>query len=168
MKKRYLILPLAALGIFAANRGGLLKPVNHSETAPDATEAALRTRVYTASPAAVRAAALTAIAAQRSYGRAWKVVAEREDSSFAVRVEVPVLMFTDDLTVTISSHERGARLDVHSQARIGRGDFGENRRHVLQLLFALDAALPLDPDAVLTERRKAQRASELHASGKTR
>jgi uncharacterized protein (DUF1499 family) len=160
VKKIYWLLPAAALGIFVSKRAGLLEPVNYCETSPNATEASLRTRVYAASPEKVRAVVLAAIAKQNSYGRSWHVVAEREDTSFAVRVEVPVLVFTDDLTITVSPHERGSRLDVHSQARVGRGDFGENRRHVLQILFALDAALPIDAHAILTERRQTPRVNE--------
>jgi uncharacterized protein (DUF1499 family) len=159
VKKIYWILPAAAVGLFAAKRAGYLEAVNHCETTPHAKEASLRTRVYAASPTAVREQVLAALAEQRTYRRAWHVVAEREDGAFAIRVEVPVAVFTDDLTVTISPHEEGSRLDVHSQARIGRGDFGENRRHVLQLLNTLDAALPQVQNPVLHDRRATPRAT---------
>jgi uncharacterized protein (DUF1499 family) len=50
-------------------------------------------------------------------------------------------MFTDDIVVTVNAEQGGVVLDVRSAARMGKSDMGENRRHVLQLLAALDEKL---------------------------
>ena len=159
MKKIYWLVPVGAVGIWLANRAGVLTRDTMCETSPHASDPALRTRVYAVSPDAVRAALLTAVRLETTYGRSWRVGAEREDGAFALRVEIPVLMITHDLTATISPHERGSRLDVHSRSRGGISDLGENRRHVLQLLQALDAALPAASEAELPDRRQSPRAT---------
>lgn len=160
MKKIYWLLPTALVGLFALKRAGILDRTDDCQTAPEAADPALRTRVYAATPEAVRDAVKTALARQSTRGRGWNTVAEREDGALAIRVEIPVLAFTHDLTVTVSPHERGARLDIHSRSRVGRGDFGESKRHVLQLLAALDAVLQKAPGAPLPDRRAASRATE--------
>jgi uncharacterized protein (DUF1499 family) len=58
-----------------------------------------------------------------------------------IRCEVPVLFFTDDLTITIREQNEQTHVDVESRSRVGRGDFGENRRHIIQVLHALDARM---------------------------
>lgn len=58
-----------------------------------------------------------------------------------LHAEVPVLTFTDDLTVTLSSNNKETTVNVRSASRVGKGDFGENRRHIIQLLTALDQRL---------------------------
>ncbi|HEX8551231.1 MAG TPA: DUF1499 domain-containing protein [Abditibacteriaceae bacterium] len=135
MKKVLWILPVVTLVLFMAKRAGFLEPTNICQTRPDHAEVALRTRIYKASEAAVRAAALAAIKEQKTYLRSWKVVASEPD----IHIEVPVLVFTDDLFLTLQAQESGTRVDIRSASRVGRGDFGENRRHVLQLLHTLDA-----------------------------
>jgi uncharacterized protein (DUF1499 family) len=57
-----------------------------------------------------------------------------------VRAEVPVLFYIDDLEVRVQPDPTGAywRVDATSRSRVGKSDLGENRRHVVQLLNALD------------------------------
>ena len=124
-------------------------PVNVAQTSPDSAEMELRTRLLRAPWREVVSAAQRALGSQKTYGRAWK----SGQSSIAgagpgqklreeLRAQVPVLVFTDDLTVSISEEESGEiRVDCGSKSRIGRGDFGENRRHVLQFLRAFDAEM---------------------------
>jgi uncharacterized protein (DUF1499 family) len=51
--------------------------------------------------------------------------------------------FTDDVTVSvIPAGSAAARVTVRSRSRVGRGDLGENARHVRALLRTLDALLP--------------------------
>jgi hypothetical protein len=61
--------------------------------------------------------------------------------------EVPVAggMFTDDLRVTLAEVDRQTVVNVHSSSRVGRGDLGENRRHVLQFFIALEQQLNIEP-----------------------
>jgi uncharacterized protein (DUF1499 family) len=52
---------------------------------------------------------------------------------------VPVTIFIDDLTVTLRTDGQSTLVDVRSQSRLaGKSDLGENRRHLFQLLRALD------------------------------
>ncbi len=123
-------------------------PVNASQTSPDA-EAPLRTRFYPAPWSRVVEAAQSALSAQKTYGRAWKVgqssITGAEPGAKlreTLRAQVPVVVFTDDLEVTLSEQEDGQiRVDCESKSRIGKGDFGENKRHVTQFLRSLDANL---------------------------
>jgi uncharacterized protein (DUF1499 family) len=42
--------------------------------------------------------------------------------------------FTDDVTIRLEAISTGTRLHAHSQSRVGVGDFGQNRRNLLELL----------------------------------
>lgn len=72
----------------------------------------------------------------------WRVV--RTDAS-ARRIEVEVRTavggFTDDLTATVEPDGTGARVVIRSRSRVGRGDLGENARHIQALQRRMDAAL---------------------------
>ena len=124
-------------------------PVSEAQTSPDASEPLLRTRFSKAPWSVVVSAAQNALASQRTYGRAWKTgqssISGAEPGARLreeLRVQVPVLLFTDDLVVTLSEQKDGEiRVDCASKSRIGRGDFGENRRHILQFFRAFDANL---------------------------
>ena len=50
--------------------------------------------------------------------------------------------FTDDIVVRVSADGNGARIDMRSKSRIGRGDFGTNARRVRAYLAALSSARP--------------------------
>jgi uncharacterized protein (DUF1499 family) len=56
------------------------------------------------------------------------------------------LGFPDDVRVTISPQAGGARIEVSSASRIGRGDLGQNPRNIKEVLGAvrqeIDAARP--------------------------
>lgn len=124
-------------------------PVSAAQTSPEAADLALRTRFVDAPWREVVDAAQSALGAQKSYGRPWKTgqnsivgVLPGQKLRQELRAEVPVLIFTDDLTVSLSEEPSGQiRVDCASKSRIGRGDFGENRRHVLQFLRAFEAEL---------------------------
>ena len=80
-----------------------------------------------------------------TWGGSWKIVDETDGGSrSAIKVEIPVVVFTDDLEVTIKDEEGKSRVDVRSSSRVGKSDFGENARHVRKFLKALDERL-LDP-----------------------
>lgn len=145
-KWAFVVAPLIVFA-FAAKTLNQNPPVNAAQTSPDASDAALRTRFVDAPWRDVVNAAQQALASQKTYGRAWKIgqnsiagAAPGEKLRQELRAQVPVIVFTDDVTVTLSEAENGQiRLDCASKARIGQGDFGENRRHVLQFLSAFDA-----------------------------
>ena len=137
-RKRLLLLPLALAGAGVAVIGAL-NPTNFAATHPDHPDARLRTRRYRCTLDEARAAVEEVIPQLVTYGRHWRVVRAEADE---VRAAVPVLVFTDDVTVTLRAADNGVILDARSASRVGRGDFGENRRHLRQLLTALDARLP--------------------------
>lgn len=116
---------------------------NHAETTPDNRDMRLRTRMYRAAPDAVTAALETVVPSLRTYGRAWRIARTdgAADGMRTVHVEVPVVVFTDDLIVEIAPRGTGSRVEMRSRSRVGKGDLGENRRHLLQILPALDQAL---------------------------
>lgn len=112
-------------------------PTNRAQTSLDASEDA-RTRVYSASlnevAAKVRALRLS------TYGRSWKMMPGGARGEVVFRV--PVIVFSDLLTVSLHAQGQGeTRVDIESHSLVGQGDFGENRRHVRQILRALDAVL---------------------------
>jgi uncharacterized protein (DUF1499 family) len=45
--------------------------------------------------------------------------------------------FVDDVTLRLEPAGGGTRIHARSQSRIGKGDFGQNRRNLLELLGAL-------------------------------
>lgn len=118
---------------------GALNRGNQAQTVENAADARFRTRFYKTNLANAHQEVLRAIPQLRTYGQSWHVVSDEENE---VLVEVPVLVFTDDLVVTLKEAKGGVKVDVQSAARLGKSDFGENRRHVLQLLAVLDALLP--------------------------
>ncbi len=77
---------------------------------------------------------------QTSWGKKWRIV-ETDLTMRHLKVEVPVWFFTDDLKVTLRAQGDSTSVDVDSRSRVGQGDFGENRRHIVQFLRALDEKL---------------------------
>lgn len=137
IKKLILFSPLLIAGAGVLTLGAL-NPGSVAETRPDHPDVRLRTRHYRGSLDETQKSVLARISTLKTYGSSWRVIATENN---IVHVEVPVLVFTDDLTVTITPQGDGVVLDVRSASRVGKGDFGENRRHILQLLAALDAQL---------------------------
>jgi hypothetical protein len=127
-----------------------MNPTTVAATKPDHPDPRLRTRHYHQSLQQTRRAVLDLIPTLKTYGRRWRhitqnglVPLENGDEKYerVERFEVPVLFFTDDLTVTLRGNAHEVTVDVRSASRVGRGDFGENRRHIIQLLSALDAKM---------------------------
>jgi hypothetical protein len=123
-------------------------PTNFAETRHDHSDPQLRTRVYRVAPSLVASTVAEIVPRLRTYGRPWRIVSPTpltpQNTMQVVdniRCEVPVLFFTDDLTITIREQNEQTHVDVESRSRVGRGDFGENRRHIIQVLHALDARM---------------------------
>jgi hypothetical protein len=120
---------------------------NVAETRPDHEDSLLRTRRYAVPMAEAGDCVRAMIPALRTYGRHWDLVSSVKSpgtggaaTEMFIAVE-PVLFFRDDMVVTLHGDDKSTTVDVRSAARVGKGDLGENRRHVVQLLAALDAAL---------------------------
>ena len=105
---------------------------NRADTATN-TPSDLQPRQY-AAPAQQVGDAVAAAFAQLG----WEPVYRNATS---LEAEVPVARmnwFVDDLKVTLSEANGATTVNVQSQSRVGRGDLGENRRHIVQLFTVLE------------------------------
>ena len=75
--------------------------------------------------------------------RLWKLVhADEELGIMTVICSSPVARLRDDLTIWVSLDENGlTRVEARSESRVGRGDFGVNRRRIERLFSRLDDAV---------------------------
>jgi len=75
--------------------------------------------------------------------RGWKVVqADLEKLQLELTRTTRVLRFVDDIHLRLEIVAGGTRLHGRSQARIGVGDLGQNRRNLLELIRALRREVP--------------------------
>lgn len=127
----------------------ILNPQNYAETSEDAGDNALLTRRFkTVKDISALVEDLKfLLSGQTTYGRNWKVAgSEIENDSAVIKAEVPIVIFTDDLEVrlnfapskNIDSVKNEIVVNVRSASRVGNSDFGENRRHIKQILEKLD------------------------------
>jgi uncharacterized protein (DUF1499 family) len=73
----------------------------------------------------------------------WKVVStDRAGGVVHVEIRTALPFFTDDLTVHVHPEGRNSRVTIRSRSRVGRGDLGENARHIRALQAAMDSKLP--------------------------
>lgn len=144
MKKMliYIVIVVVVLliGIFIIGR---FYPNNIAETAPDGGSKVLKTRIYRTDLATAEKTVTEIIPTLSTYGGSWKIIGESENAKKGkvIKAEVPVVVFTDDLEVYIKQNGEGVSIDAKSNSRVGKSDFGENARHVNQLLNALDEKL---------------------------
>ena len=157
--KKISIIGIAAVG-GAIGTLAILNPNTVAETSENNTDARLATRHYKIgksriskeinadSPSLIVKDVEFVLAEQKTYLRSWKVVETKsEKDSAVIKAEVPVVFFTDDLEVRLQylpSKEANSEIaelivNVRSASRVGNTDFGENRRHLNQLLEALDS-----------------------------
>lgn len=79
-----------------------------------------------------------------TYGLKWKLVSSNcsptNEYPYILKAEVPVLFFVDDLEIRMhtSNDKTKVYVDVYSSSRLGKNDFGENKRHIINLFNALD------------------------------
>jgi uncharacterized protein (DUF1499 family) len=128
----------AAVGIAGL---AFANPGNVAETAENHKDKSLRPRKYKTNPQNLVAELEKLIPALASYGQNWKFIStDVSENSAVVKAEIPVVFFTDDLEIKgeydVETDE--TTVNIRSASRIGNTDFGENRRHVLQILRALD------------------------------
>lgn len=109
---------------------------NVIETSAAADWPELKPRRYSA-PQSDTASAVVATLEQLG----WPILA-REDGSIAA--EVPILRGAtyDDFKITLAEQNGTTEVNVRSSSRIGRGDLGANRRHVVQFFIVLGQRLP--------------------------
>ena len=124
----------AALAAVAARNSA-----NVAETSEESRD--LKTRRYKTDLQNFIAETQKIIPALSTYGRSWRVTqSETENDSANIKAEVPVIFFTDDLEIKASfdAVKKETVVDIRSASRVGKSDFGENRRHISQILNALD------------------------------
>jgi uncharacterized protein (DUF1499 family) len=100
-------------------------------------------RVYTASPEAVRAAALEAVRASGDWltGHAIRITPTDD----GLRAVVKAGPFRDDLQIAVVPGAAGQSvLHARSSSRVGESDLGINRLRVRRLLDAVDVRLKSD------------------------
>ena len=144
MKKIIIILVILFVVFVVATLiiGRTFFPDNVAETAPDGGAKDLKTRVYKTDLANAAKVAAETIPTLSSWGSNWKLTENKvENDTATVKAEVPVVVFTDDLQIRAEKDAAtgGIIVNVRSNSRVGKSDLGENRRHVLQILEALDA-----------------------------
>lgn len=144
-KKMWIFIILAVLLIPALTLfiiGRVFYPDNVAQTAPDGGVKGLKTRYYKADLANAEEIVSETIPTLSTYGSNWKLAAGDSslDNKKVVNAEIPVVIFTDDMEIVLTktTEEGMIEVNVRSASRIGNSDFGENRRHVVQILEALD------------------------------
>ena len=77
-----------------------------------------------------------AIATAESLG--WQITARNEnDHTFDAKDTTKLFRFVDDVTVRVSAEGMGARVDVRSKSRDGRGDMGANAKRIQRFQDAM-------------------------------
>lgn len=128
-------IPLLIIFILAR----IVFPGNISETKIDNEDGDLKTRTYNADLQTVFETVKQLVPTLSTYGGNWKLgEAKIESGTATVKAEVPVIVFTDDLKISLKQTDGKTLVDVYSNSRVGQSDFGENRRHTLKLLKVLD------------------------------
>ncbi len=67
----------------------------------------------------------------------WRLIGQNS-SMFIIEVPVAFGLFIDDLQVTLDEDREITTVNAISNSRVGSGDLGENRRHIVQLCIALE------------------------------
>lgn len=148
----FLVLALAG-GAIVKNRVPLTEPpglvhrlllylsANSARTRIDHELAELRTRVAPHPPA--RTLELVARAAESAGWQVTTVDSGRHELHAVV--STPLLGFRDDVRVSLSATGTDASLvQVESQSRVGRADFGANLAHIMELYRRLEALADLE------------------------
>lgn len=72
----------------------------------------------------------------------WETVeASPQTHALHATVTTQLLRFTDDVQIELRVAACGTELHIRSASRIGRGDFGANARHIMELHATLDRLL---------------------------
>ena len=131
-----------AAGVAVAGLAGLavMNPSNVAETSEDTVDE-LKPRRYKTDLQNFVAEAEKIVPTMTTHGQNWKLASSNlYENSASIKSEVPVVVFTDDLEIKAVTNADNNEIivNVHSNSRVGKSDLGENRRHVLQILAALD------------------------------
>lgn len=109
---------------------------NRVETSPGHEDPALRPRFFPASPGAVIDAARRAVTSLPN----WRLVSADKERVKAERT-TGLFGFIDDVEISASPHPAGSELSARSGSRVGKGDFGQNKRNIVELFEAVGVEL---------------------------
>ena len=111
---------------------------NKAETGDDSIFPELLTPVFKTTPDALYAKSIEAC---QSLG--WSIQdAKVNEHKIEAIIQSPLLKFKDDISISIQAvTEDWSQLHVISSSRKGKGDFGSNTRHILNLKQALHKSL---------------------------
>ena len=125
----FVMLPVA---LWVGGCAGLTK--NHAQTSPDHSDPTLRTRYVSHAYDPVFEAVLEAV---RTLPR-WKIVGqERVTGSIRAERQTRLFKFVDDVRIEITQSDDGKiAVNLSSQSRVGKGDFGQNARNIREFLAA--------------------------------
>lgn len=132
---------VAGAGVFMLS---IFNLTNVAETSLDHQDVLLRTRHYQIKDdlKSMRRIVEQTVLTLRTWGGKWKLATAKNGDSVLdkeiIRATVPVVFFTDDLWIELKQEGNKVIVNAHSNSRIGKSDLGENRRHLLQILTALD------------------------------
>ncbi|CAA9486148.1 MAG: hypothetical protein AVDCRST_MAG12-1816 [uncultured Rubrobacteraceae bacterium] len=90
-------------------------------------------RTYPVDPARLLSAVMRAVEGLPR----WSLEAAEGNEVRAVR-KTRLFRFADDVTARVSPDPDGARLELTSASRVGKGDLGQNPRNLVELLRAVD------------------------------
>jgi uncharacterized protein (DUF1499 family) len=147
-------LPLTAPpGFF--NRLTTYLTTNVAETSEHSPFPELRTRRYDAPPALLFDYVRRAVQSLK-----WDItVLDAEKHEIQAVVKTRVWGFQDDVTIwTPPAQPEGSWLVVRSASRVGRGDLGANTRHIMDLVQAVNATVPVQ--ALIPQRERDEPESE--------
>ncbi len=68
--------------------------------------------------------------------RGWSLESTDATGMHLVR-RTRIARFADDIRLKLASENDSIRIDAESRSRLGQGDFGQNRRNILELFAAL-------------------------------
>ncbi len=113
---------------------------NVAETRENSPFAELRPRRYEAPPEL-----LFDVARRAAQNLKWEItVLDAAKKEIQAVVTTKVWGFKDDVTIQIQpAQPSGNWLWIRSASRVGKGDLGANTRHVLDLIQAVDAIVPV-------------------------
>jgi uncharacterized protein (DUF1499 family) len=114
---------------------------NVAETKEDSPFPELRLRRYEAPPEL-----LFDVARRAAQSLRWEITTlDADKKEIQAVVTTKVWGFKDDVTVQIQQAQpSGALLWIRSASRVGKGDLGANTRHVMDLVEAVNAIVPVE------------------------
>ncbi len=109
---------------------------NKAETRPNHPDRSLKTRTYPLSETRLFTALLDVIQALPR----WTVVHQDATSGeIAAERQSKLFRFIDDIEIQLTTTGNGTKtLNLKSESRVGKGDFGQNARNIRKILSALD------------------------------